>query len=325
MSLEGNLLAARLRDLLGAGALCYFGDLVHAERTLEAVSLLNDDNSASQEDVRRADLVAVMECDLLEQAPMMALAVRQAWRNGARIFIVGGECRPDASCPELFKAEAVLSLADVPLADAKRPVVICGTRHKGLESIRLAAGNGAGVVFILDGPNAFGCALLAGEQGAVSLSEALAGGGIRGIIALEADLPDDLPLEIRLLAVADWLPNPGAGRTEVFLPATSWVEMDGTYVNHEGRAQRFSRVMQPGAPIRGLTAELHPPRVHRHDAPGGELLPSWRIVAGLLERLGEGRIEEPLNGVWELLRGLDPASSGMKITLGTLKRMEPDE
>ncbi|MDO9307593.1 MAG: 2Fe-2S iron-sulfur cluster-binding protein, partial [Deltaproteobacteria bacterium] len=41
MSLEGNLLAARLRDLLGAGALCYFGDLVHAERTLEAVSLLN--------------------------------------------------------------------------------------------------------------------------------------------------------------------------------------------------------------------------------------------------------------------------------------------
>ncbi len=320
MSLEGNLLAARLRDLLGAGALCYFGDLVHAERTMEAVSLLNDGNSASQEDVRCADLVAVMECDLLEQAPMMALAVRQAWRNGARVFIVGGECRPDASYPELFKAEAVLSLADVPLAEAKHPVVICGTRHKGLDSIRLAAGNGAGVVFILDGPNAFGCALLVAEKGAVSLSEALAGGGIKGIIALEADLPDNLPGDIRVLVMADWLPNPVAERAEVFLPATSWVEMDGTYVNHEGRAQRFSRVMQPGLPLRGLTAELHPPRVHRHDAPGGELLPSWRIVAGLLERLGEGNIEEPLNGAWEQLRGLAPDSSGMKITLDTLKR-----
>lgn len=320
MSLEGNLLAARLRDLLGAGSLCYFGDLVHAERTLEAVSLLNGDNSASQEDVRRADLVAVMECDLLEQAPMMALAVRQAWRNGARVFIVGGECRPDASCPELFKAEAVLSLADVPLADAKRPIVICGTRHKGLDAIRLAAGNGAGVAFILDGPNAFGCALLADEKGAVSLSEALAGGGVKGIIALEADLPDNLPGEIRVLVMADWRPNPVAERAEVFLPATSWVEMDGTFVNHEGRAQRFSRVMLPGVPIRGLTAERHPPRVHRHDAPGGELLPSWRIVAGLLERLGERNVEEPLDGAWKQLRGLDPVSSGMIITLDTLKR-----
>jgi NADH-quinone oxidoreductase subunit G len=311
MSLEGNLLAARLAELLGAGALCFFGDVLHTERTVEAVSLLNGDNSASQEDVRRADLVAVLECDLLEQAPMMALAVRQAWRNGAQVFIVGSECPLDMAQQELFKAEAVVSLADVPLGDAKRPVVICGTRHKGLDAIRAAAGNGTKLAFLLDGPNAFGCGLLAGEHGAISFSEAVAGGGIKGIITLEADLPDDLPPEIRVLAVADWRPTALLERAEVVLPVTSWVEMDGTYVNNEGRAQRFKQVMQPGLPISGLTPELHPPRVHRHDAPGGDVLPSWRIVAGLLERLGEERIEEPLSGRWERLRTLDAEGSGV--------------
>ncbi len=311
MSLEGNLLAARLAELLGAGALCFFGDVLHAERTVEAVSLLNGDNSASQEDVRRADLVAVLECDLLEQAPMMALAVRQAWRNGAQVFIVGSECPLDMAQQELFKAEAVVSLADVPLGDAKRPVVICGTRHKGLDAIRAAAGNGTKLAFLLDGPNAFGCGLLAREHGAISFSEAVAGGGIKGIITLEADLPDDLPSEIRVLAVADWRPTSLLERAEAVLPVTSWVEMDGTYVNNEGRAQRFTQVMQPGLPIRGLTPELHPPRVHRHDAPGGDVLPTWRIVAELLERLGEERIEEPLSGRWEKMRTLDAEGSGV--------------
>src|SRR5450631_37805 len=82
MSLEGNLLAARLREQLGAGALCYFSDEIREERTLKAVSLLTADKAASQADVRAADLIAIMECNVLNEAPMMALAVRQAWRNG---------------------------------------------------------------------------------------------------------------------------------------------------------------------------------------------------------------------------------------------------
>ncbi|MSN27299.1 MAG: NADH-quinone oxidoreductase subunit NuoG [Geobacter sp.] len=314
MSLEGNLLAARLRDLLGAGALCYFSDVLHAERAVEAVSLLNFENSASQEDVRQSDLVAVMECDLLDQAPMMALAVRQAWRNGARVYIVGSECPIDVAQQELFESESAISLSDVPLASAKRPVIICGTRHKGLLQIRTAAASGARLAFILDGPNAFGCALLSNQQGAISFSEALVEGKIKGVIALEADLPSDLPLGIRVLAAADWLPTPLLERAEIVLPVTSWVEMDGTYVNNEGRAQRFKQVMQPGLPIKGLTPELHPPRVHRHDAPAGEALPSWRMLSELLERLGDERFEEPLSGRWEVLSGLQAEGGGELLT-----------
>ena len=89
-----------------------------------------------------------------------------------------------------------------------------------------------------------------------------------------------------MLAAADWLPTHLLKRAEVVLPVTSWVEMDGTFINNEGRAQRFKQVMQPGLPIKGLTPELHPPRIHRHDPPGGDMLPSWQIVAELLKRLG---------------------------------------
>jgi NADH-quinone oxidoreductase subunit G len=314
MSLEGALMAARLRELIDAGTLCYFGDALQAERALAALALLTPENSASQEDVRRADLVAVMECDLLNEAPMMALAVRQALRNGARIFTVGSECPPDAGQQQLFRSEAAISLSDVPLASAARPVIICGTCQKGLEQLRTtAATTGAGLAFILDGPNAFGCALLTLEHAAVPFSETLAGGRIKGIIALEADLPDNLPPEVRVLAAADWRPDGVPERAEVVLPVTAWVEMDGTFVNNEGRAQRFRQVMQPGLPIRGLTPELHPPRIHRHDAPGGDLLPSWKIVAELLERMGDKPVETPFSGRWEHLRSLDPVLNGILI------------
>jgi len=51
--------------------------------------------------------------------------------------------------------------------------------------------------------------------------------------------------------------------------------------------------------------------VHRHDAPGGDLLPSWRIAAEIMERLEGERIEEPLSGNWERLRGLDAEGGGI--------------
>ena len=311
MSLEGNIMAARLAEMLGTGTLSYFGDVVHAERTLEAVSLLHAGTAASQEDVQRADLVAVMECDLLDEAPMMALALRQAWRNGAQVFIVGSECPIDAALMDLFESTAVPTLTDVPLASASRPVVICGTRHKGMEQIRAAAASGAGLAFILDGPNAFGCALLAVEHGARSLSLAVADRQVKGIISFEADLPDELLEGITVVGAADWRSTGLLARAEVVLPTSAWVEQDGTFVNNEGRAQRYKQVMRPGLPIKGLTTELHPPRVHRHDAPGGDVLPSWRIIAELVERLGGERITEPLDGHWENLRGLDAEGSGI--------------
>jgi NADH-quinone oxidoreductase subunit G len=307
MSLEGNIMAARLKEMLGAGTLSYFRDESGSEPTIEALSLLTTNTPASQDDVRHADLVVILECNLLEEAPMMALAVRQAWRSGARVVVIG---TISPAMHGLFDAVTVTSLADVSLAESRNPVVVCGTSRKGLQALRTSALTSTRLAFIMGGPNAFGCALLAAEHGAVPLSRAIAEKRVKGIVSFEADLPVELLEGIQVLGSADWQATGLLARSEVVLPTCAWVEQDGTFVNNEGRAQRFRQVMRPGLPIRGLTTELHPPRTHRHDAPGGDVLPAWRVIAELQERSGGDRVECPLDGRWEALKGMDAEGAG---------------
>ena len=306
LALEGAVLLPRLARILSAGHLCYFVDGDEGTRTTTAVSLLNEKNTASQADVRNADCVAIVDCDLLEDGPMLALAVRQAWRGGAPLFLVGKHA-PLAQA-ETIGVEAVqLDFPEeVPFGIFERPVVICGTRHSTAAQIEKIMKSGIRTACILSGPNACGVALLAREHGAGSLAEAVAGGIVKGIIGIEADIPSELLTGMSFITALDWLPTGLAQRADVFLPTTAWVEMDGTYVNYEGRAQRFKRVMQPGLPIKGLDPGLHPPRVHRTVPPGGNPLPAWQAIGALLEKLGDDPVTEPLNGVWEALRALDP-------------------
>jgi NADH-quinone oxidoreductase subunit G len=297
MSQEGNMMAARLKEMLGADTLSYFCNEHQSEQTLVAVSLLNASNSASQDDVRQADLIVIMECDLLDEAPMLSLAVRQAWRNGTQVYVVDDNSLIDAARPELFETVTVPTLTEIPLAEAKRPVLICGMDFKNHAALlQTTAGSSTKLTFIMNGPNAFGCAILAGEHGARPLLRSIADKRIKGIIAFEADLPDDLLAGVRVLGAADWRPTGLLARAEVMLPSCAWVEQEGTFVNNEGRAQHFKQVMQPGRPIKGLTEALHPPREHRHDAPGGDVLPSWSIIAELIKRYCGEQPRIPLMG-----------------------------
>jgi NADH-quinone oxidoreductase subunit G len=112
----------------------------------------------------------------------------------------------------------------------------------------------------MDGPNSFGAAVLARETRSGALSQALSNGKVKGVILFEADIQVDLTPEVRLLAVADWQKTGSLGQAEVFLPVMAHVEMDGTFINNEGRAQRFRKVMTPGLPIKGLDPDQHPRR-----------------------------------------------------------------
>jgi len=314
LTLEGNLQAALLAGFLEAGALCYFVDREEAAATSAAVSLLTGDTAVSLAEVERADCIAIVRCDLREQGPMMLLAVRQAWRSGAKIFLVGDGSPREQSEAVSVETTWVPSLADISFAGYSSPLVIarpCDCRTPDFEGV---AGSGAKLVFLLSGPNAFAAAVLTREHRATSLAEAVGSGKIRGILAFEADIPEELLAGITLLAVADRFPSEAMKKCDVFLPTTAWVEMDGTFINNEGRAQRFRKVMDPGLPIKGLDPiALHPPRVHRKDAPGGEPRPAWRIIADLAERLGAEQIKEPLSGRWEILRNLDPECEGERV------------
>ncbi|GFE57170.1 2Fe-2S iron-sulfur cluster-binding protein [Geobacter sp. AOG1] len=313
LALEGSVLLPILAACADAGFLSYFADEGEGDRTAAAVSLLTKENAASQADVRGADAVVMMACDLLTEGPMLALAVRQAWRKGGRLFMVGGDGGVALAKTVGVEITALDTIAAVPLDQFRQPVVICSAATAELATIEAAVAAGIKVVYTLPGPNAFAAALLSREHGAGSLAEGVATGRVKGIIALEADIPAELLAGVPFVVAADWLPTAVVRQAQIVLPTTSWVEMDGTFVNNEGRAQRFRQVMQPGLPIKGMDPAGHPPRVHRVMPPGGDILPAWRVIAELIERLGGEKIEEPLSGRWEKLRDLDPEGEGMLI------------
>lgn len=311
MSLEGNLMATRLRDTLGAGALCFFDTELLAARTAAAVSLLHSGNTASQEDVRNSDLVAIIGCDLLNEAPMMALAVRQAWRFGGKVYLVGGERSSDTALKRMCDFEEISSLADIQFSEAKCPVIICGTRNSELENLLFTPFDGVKLAFILDGPNTFGCSRLAAKYNAAPCSETLASGKIKGIISFEADIQASSIDGIELLIAADWRTTDLIQRADIVLPVTSWIEMGGTFVNYEGRAQSFKKVMNPGLPLKGPDPCRHPPREHGTVAPGGDLLSSEEIIAELIKRCAGEHSINPITeeiGSFCITEGLDMSS-----------------
>jgi NADH-quinone oxidoreductase subunit G len=312
LALEGASLLAQLAALCGAGFLCYFNGQDEAERTNAAVSQMNGENIASMADVQGSDCIAVLNCDLIDEGPMMALAVRQAWRKGARVFLVG-DSSPQWTKSLSVEVAHVATLDAVPFADCKRPVVVCGTLRNTPEQIGSAAKAVAKTAYLLSGPNACGAALLAKEHETTSFTTALATGKVKGVLAMEADIPVEMLTGISLVAVADWLPTDLVKRADIFLPTTAWVEMDGTFVNNEGRGQRFRQVMKPGLPIKGLDPSLHPPRIHGRMAPGSDLRPAWLVIAQLMERLGGDTVAEPLGGRWEKLRDISPDGEGIRV------------
>jgi len=313
LALEGAALLPLLAGYLAAGALCYFTSEQESRATLAAVACLTKDNAASMTDVMNADCIAIYDCDLREEGPMMLLAVRQAWRRGAPVLLVG-EHSPLAQAQAVgIEAVQLHYMEEAPLAIFDRPVVISGTKKSSPEVIGMLDRAGARLAFMLPGPNACAAALLSADHGGVSLEAALASGRVKGIIAVEADIPAELLIGVPFVAAMDWRSTPTVRAAEIVLPTAAWVETVGTYVNNEGRAQRFSRVMQPGLPILGLDPAGHPPRVHGSEPPGGNVLPAWRLLAELIGLAGEKVPEEPLIGRWQELRALDPAGDGMNI------------
>ncbi|OGU13817.1 MAG: NADH dehydrogenase (quinone) subunit G [Geobacteraceae bacterium GWC2_53_11] len=336
LALEGAALLPRLAECCSAGALCYFTSQEESDRTLPLIELLSSGKPASQRDVRESDCIVVCGCDPLQKAPMLALAVRQAWRNGAAVYVVpfgsaqgtegvqkstilqmnrwlsGVEASQEPK--RLYDAISVHSLDAVPLADAKQPVLICSATNapdRLAETLEQQSNLKLAVIF--PAANSYVAAQLAGAHGAVSLEHAVATGKIKGIIAVEADIPPQLLEGIPFVAALDWRMTETVQAAQIVLPTTAWVEMDGTCINNEGRAQRFKKVMNPGVPVRGLDPAGHPPHIHRTIPPGGEPQPAWQTVAALIEGLCGEQITEPLSGKWERLQELAAESEGVMI------------
>jgi NADH-quinone oxidoreductase subunit G len=167
----------------------------------------------------------------------------------------------DDLSPELeARAEAIA--AD--LLAAESPVVISGV-SSGERAIIEAAANVARALharntstrlaFVLTAPNDFGVALF-GAGGLESARRALEGAEKPLLVVLENDLfgRDAALAEAVLdaagtLAVLDGLESQTSGGADIILPSGTFAESDGTFVNNEGRAQRFFQVFVPEGEI----------------------------------------------------------------------------
>lgn len=225
-TLETQFLTKRWAAALGTDHLCFEAHPARDQSARVAASQ-PPDGTASLEDVRHCDLAVLVGADPLSEAPMLALALRQAARRGARIVVVDPRA---VELPMVFERHAVAvdklpkllaglsrpqpiespsnteqlgnSLASALLA-AKNPLLIGGIDMlgpQGVQALQQAAQacsqpeSLCRTMLLLAGPNSFGGALLSADGPCFdSLIEGMEQGRIKALLCFEADPLADFP------------------------------------------------------------------------------------------------------------------------------------
>ncbi len=119
---------------------------------------------------------------------------------------------------------------------------------------------------------------------------AVSGGKVDVVVSLGSQVPHktDAVSKIRSLIALSMHEGPWAKAAAVLLPASTWAEADGTFVNAKGLAQVSEKAIQPVADSR----------------------PAWRLVGELAKALGRApgwrRSEDLLNAVTKTARSSAP-------------------
>ena len=234
-SLEANALLRRWAEELG----CRVQFEIHPRRDRAARTLAAGlgEKARSLEEIRRSDLLILVGADPRAEAPLLALAVRQAVRAGGHAAVL--DPRPvqlPCACAhlplhpgQLIAALQGLASGEVKsltrqegiileglhrqLAQAKRPVLIGGVDllgEAGMAALLAAADHlstperPCGVMGLLAGPNSFGGALLSpAAADAEALLAAIQAKEVKTLLCLEADPFGDHPDPARVqLALA---------------------------------------------------------------------------------------------------------------------------
>ncbi len=162
-----------------------------------------------------------------------------------------GEAVDDAAAREAAAA----------LAAARRPAVVAGgsLEDAGPVAAALAVvaalrehGRPVSVATVWPEANSVGAHLHGGEP-LDALFGAIADGRVKTLIVVENDLYRRAPKAavdaaldaLDTLVVIDSIHTPTGERADLWLPAGSFAEADGTFVNFEGRAQRHFQTFQP--------------------------------------------------------------------------------
>jgi NADH-quinone oxidoreductase subunit G len=212
------------------GPVC-FTDEAESQKVRGALSGLAPELAVSLREIEQADFILVLGVDPLNEAPMLALPMRQASRRGARIVVV--DPRPvelpfpfdhvplhpgeiEGYADSLVKRAIDRSApAEQPpgelagrLRESRRPVVVCGTDVVRVATPALAADYArmlraakeqTGLFFVLPGANACGAALVSPDSPSLeTVVDAVEQGSVRALVVVESALFTRFPDERRL-------------------------------------------------------------------------------------------------------------------------------
>ena len=144
------------------------------------------------------------------------------------------------------------------LLAAKRPLIISGTSLSSPNILKVSANLAAALARKNPSTGIFLCASEVNSVGVAMIdntsnAEELLGNRPETVIVLENDIDTRLGSalldEVKNLVVIDAMDNPTTSRSSIVLPAASFAESEGTFVNNEGRAQRSMATFNPAGDI----------------------------------------------------------------------------
>ena len=209
--------------------------------------------------IETADAILIVGSHIRWEAPLVNVRLRKAAKRGAKIFMVGE--RWDTTYPAEFLGENLGLLDDLPeglreaMAGAERPAIILGGAALAAGALVPALDLAGRFGLVKDGWNGFNVLhMAASRMGGLMLGYAQKGGiadiaevSPKVLLALGADEVDFARFPDSLKVYIGHHGDKGAHAADIILPAASYAEKDGTYVNTEGRVQFAEKaVFAPG-------------------------------------------------------------------------------
>ncbi len=207
--------------------------------------------------IETADAILLVGTNLRWEAPLVNTRIRKAIKRGAKVFAIGPEV--DLTYTVEWLGNDLSLLAKLPkaakdaLSKAERPAMIVGGGALG------AGGQGATLALakslklVRDGWNGYNVLHMAASRMAGLMLGYAQDGGVKAIDAAKPKLvfllgADEVPADLFKKSFKVFIGHhgdKGAEMADVILPAATYAEKPGTYVNIEGRVQRADRAVFP--------------------------------------------------------------------------------
>ena len=209
--------------------------------------------------IETADCILIVGSHVRWEAALVNARIRKAVKGGAKVFVVGPEW--ETTYPAEFLGEDLKVLNRVPKAlgdamkAAERPAVILGgaALAKGALGAALKLVDKFGL--LKNDWNGFNVLHMSAARMGSLMLDFTVGGGMadlaaakpKVLLSLGADDMNHEPFADSLKVYVGHHGDRGAHMADVILPAASYAEKDGTYVNTEGRVQFAEKaVFAPG-------------------------------------------------------------------------------